>query len=449
MKKFHSVNIDAGELIRNLGRLGDLRSQAHPIELTNFGRSLSQKEVRVIWEDRRELGNDLPSIVLTSEVNLSQILPRLLALPSAVTPVTSLMKTWLIEDFRYHNRLGSTPLSDAAAAGFIGLTIGELLTTIGSDADLRVMGMDSVRRTLSFACAKAVEKGWRNEALATLAERWSEASILTSNEVNNLTIHYITYISEFLSAISDRGYLEDSISESLAYQVQSWVEKRNDSNQPDILSHSLVQVAVSLAGVRSREKRYDIIIEVLEQISSHKMRNPLKEGFLISLIEPGSYEFLELAKRADRTGSVAIAYCVCAAILEKDSALRKFNGFGRNILNQGLGTGIDMPFDISIAELRILHDGRRSTPISFRTRSPWLIDVELLPMVSGSFGNLSKLKSTSQKPHEAAETAAREELISENVMTAMRALEEAHRVLQGKRPSQDGGGSRRSRGIRK
>jgi hypothetical protein len=449
MKKFHSINIDAGELVRNLGRLGELRSQAQPIEITNFGLSLSQKEVRAIWEDSRKLSTDLPSILLTTEANLSQILPRLLALPSAVTPVTSLMNVWLIEDFQYHSRLSVTPLSDAAASGFIGLIIGELLATIGSDADLRVMGMDSVRRTLSFACAKAVEKGWRNEAFTTLAKRWSEASILTSNEVNNLTIRYIAYISEFLSAISDRGCLEGSIAESLAYQVHSWVKESDTPDQPDLLNHSLVEVAISLTGVRSREKRYDLVTEALEQIYSNNIRNPLKEGFLISLIEPGSYEFLELARRSDRSGSVAIAYCACAAILDKESALRKFNGFGWNILNQGFRADADIPFDISIAELRILYDGRRSTPIAFRTRSPWLIDVELLPMVSASFGNLSKLKSTSQKSHEAAQTSAREELISERVMTAMRALEEAHRVLQGKQPSQDAGGPRKSRGIRK
>lgn len=435
MKEFRSINIDAGELVRNLGRLGELRSQARPIESIHLGLPLSTNEVRAVWEDRRDLTADLPSILISSEIVLGNILPRILALPSAVAPVTSLMKTWLIEDFKNYDFFAEGALNNTAALGFVGLTIGELITTIGPDADLRLMGMDGVRRTLSFVCATAVRVGWRNESLMMLAERWSEASALTANEVSNPATLKIAYISRFLSTVSDLGGLETSRTESLAHQIQYWIEKQNDPNQRDLLKRSLLQVASTLTGLKSREKRYDLIMEVLS--SSDEMRNPLEQGFLISLIEPGSFEFLELAKRADRNGSVAAAYCACAAILGKESALRKFNGFGWTILNHGLRGDAETPLDISIAELRVLHDGRRSSPIKFRTRSPWLIDVELLPMVTGSFGNLAKRKASSQRSQEVSDATAREEFLSENLMTAMRALEDAYRVIQGKRLLQD------------
>lgn len=437
MKEFRSINIDAGELVRSLGRLGELRARARPIEGEELGRSLSQNEVRAVWSSSRGLYADLPSILLGSESALANFLPRMLALPGAVTPVTSFMKVWLIEDFKDSNVFGEKPLSNVAALGFVGLIIGELITTIGSDADLRFMGIDGVRRTLSFVCAQAVIRGWRNKSLATLVERWLEASALTANEVNTPVLIQIANMCGFLQALSDLGELEDSAPQALAYQVQYWVEGQKDLNQRDLLRRSLPQVAHALTGVSSREKRYDVVMEVLAQSSSDEMRNPLEQGFLISLIEPGSLEFLELAKRADPSGSVAIAYCACAAILGKEATLRTFNGFGWTVLNQGLRFDADMPMDISIAELRILHSARRNAPILFRTRSPWLVDVELAPMVTGSFGNVAKRRASSQRAEEESGAAEREELLRENLVTAMRALENAYGVIQSKKPGQD------------
>ncbi|WP_247538816.1 hypothetical protein [Ralstonia pseudosolanacearum] len=370
---------------------------------------------------------------------MSNFLPRMLAIPGVVTPVTSLMKAWLIEDFSDSNVFGEKPLSNAAALGFVGLIMGELIATIGPDADLRLMGMDGVRRTLSFVCAQAVIKGWRNESLATLVERWLEASALTANEVNVGALVQIANMCGFLHAISDQGELDDSAPLALAHRVQSWVEGQNDPNQRDLLQRPLPQIAHALTGVSSREKRYDVVMEVLDQSSPNEMRNPMEQGFLISLIEPGSFEFLELAKRADPSGgSVATAYCACAAILGKEAALRQFNGFGWTVLNHGLRFDADMPIDISIAELRILHNTRRNAPILFRTRSPWLVDVELAPMVTGSFGNVAKRRASSQRVEEESDAAEREELLRENLGTALRALEDAYGIVQGKRLRQDG-----------
>lgn len=437
MKKFRSINIDVSELVRSLGRMGELRAKAGAIDSSDLGRPLSMNEVRVVWTDSSGPNADLPSILVSSEDVLGNLLPRMLALPSAVVPVTSFMNTWLIEDFNDRKVFDKTPLGAAAALGFVGLIIGEIITVIGSNADLRLMGMDGVRRTLSFVCAQAVIRGGHGAPLVTIVDRWLEASALTANEVNKPALVQVLYLCEFLQNLSVRGDFDSSTPETLAHQVQYWIEMHDDPNSRDLLQRSLPQIVHELRGISSREKRYDLVMEELQRSSSDKVINPLKQGFLISLIDPGSFEFLDLAKHAGPDGSVATAYCVCAVILGKESALRNFNGFGWTVLNHGLQFNSEMPMDISIVELRILHDGRRSSPIPFRTRTPWLIDVELAPMVIGSFGNLAKRKASSHKAQEASDAVEREEVIRNNLMTAMRALEDAYGIIQGRRPRQD------------
>lgn len=437
MMKFGGLDIDAGELVRNLGRLAKLRSRARAIEGQDLGRPLPENHVRVLWPTSRSLPSDLPSVVLGSENTLASFLPKMVALAGALTPITSFMKAWILEDVSERDVFMEMPLSEPAALGFVGLIMGELITTAGPDADLRLMGMDGVRRTLSFVCAQAAMRGWRNTSFSTIVDRWLEVSMLTSNGAKIRTRGPISEMCEFVRILADVRGPEPLSPSSLAHHVQDWVEMRADPNQRDFLQRSLPEISDALRDVTSREQRYDLVMEALNH-SQRERHNPLAQGFLISLIEPGSLEFLALAQRADEHGAVATAYCLCAAILGGHAALGAFNGFGWAVLNQGFRLDSDMPMDISIAELRILHHERRKEPIPFRTRSPWLIDVELAPMITGSFGNAAKRKvSPPQGDEDESDATKREERLRDSLKAAMLALENAYNVIQDKRPSED------------
>ncbi|WP_144931019.1 MULTISPECIES: hypothetical protein [unclassified Pseudomonas] len=132
------------------------------------------------------------------------------------------------------------------------------------------------------------------------------------------------------------------------------------------------------------------------------------------------------------------AYSAFVVMLGRESALRNFNGFGWAVLRQGLQSNVDVTSDISIDELRILLNRRRNAPLPFRTRSPWLIDVELAPMVVGCFANVAKRKASSQRAQEASEAAERKEALRGSLMTAMRALEDAYGIIDGQRLRPDG-----------
>ncbi|UUC18834.1 hypothetical protein NOV18_26930 [Pseudomonas asiatica] len=429
MKKFQGVDVEFGELLRILSRPVEAKARSYSLTSSESGDYLPASHFRVLWEDDKWLEPDAPSIVIGNSYDVNNILPRLLALPSAVMPVTSIVKFWNVEDFKSNNPFDIKPLERTVALGFVGLIIGELTSLISSVDELRTMGMDSVRRTLSFVCAQSIIRGWKGQSLARLADRWLEASVLTDNEVNPSAIANIVSVSDFLCTLSDSVHFESISSEVLGQRIQLWLEAQKDLDQRDLLKRSIPQITRELRSVSSREKRYDIVMDAL-QSSAGGVYSTLEQGFLISLIEPGSFEFLNLAKSMDPAGLVMTAYSVFVVMLGKESALRNFNGFGGVVLRQAFQQNTDVNSDISVEELNILLNKRRSAPLPFRTRSPWLIEVEIAPMVVGCFANVARRKASSQRTLEASEAIERQEALRGKLITAMRALEDVYGIVE-------------------
>lgn len=437
MKTFRSVDVESSELLRILSRPLELKTKLHPLTNFELGEYLPPSKFRVLWEDDNDLQSDAPPIVIGNNFEINSVLPRLLALPNAVMPVTSAVKFWNIEDFRHGNPYHFKTLEKTAALGFVGLIIGELTSLINSEDELRTMGMDSVRRTLSFVCAQSIIRGWTGKSLGDIADRWLEASFLTENESNPAAINNIVTVSEFLCTLTDDATFESISPEILGERIQLWLEAQKNWNQRDFLKRSIPQITRELKSVGSREKRYDLIMDALNS-SANGERSPLEQGFLISLIEPGSFEFVNLARSMDPVGLVMTAYSAFVVMLGKESALKNFNGFGWTVLRQAFHQKPDMTSDISMEELRILFNKRRSTPLPFRTRSPWMIDVEIAPMVVGCFANVAKRKASSQRAQEASEAVERQELLRGKLITAMRALEDVYGFVEGERLRPDG-----------
>jgi hypothetical protein len=447
MRNFRYADIDARDLVRGLTRSAKMRDFSPVIHGDEIGRRLTSGAVRVLWSVDSPKHLDYPTILIGPEETLSSFLPKMLAVPGTALPATSLMRTWFTNDVENVDVFFSEELSPLFSRAFVGLMIGELMATAGPEIDLAVMGMDSVRRTLSFVCAQALMRGWKTKSLSTLVDRWQEASELTSNEIKHEACSLIAQLFEFLRAIPLDNSATRLEPDALARTIDLWIYSVGlHQFQGDFLRSSLVEVADSLQGEKSRERRFDAITAALQHDSLRQM-HPLVHGFLLSLIEPGSLEFLEMAKNADRHGLAAIAYCLCAGLLGKDETLRAFNGFGLTVLNQGFRADVAVPVDMSIAELRILNDPRRKTPIRYRTRSAWLIDVELAPMISGSFGNVAKRRS-SQSSGVESQTSARVERVRESLMEAMRALENAYGAIDEEQSVRESAGTVNKAGRR-
>lgn len=437
MKNLRSLDASANDFLRGLSRLGDLRRRSIPIEQKSIHLGLERKSLRIIWGDLNELPGNMPFALIGSKDLLSELFPKLLSLPGVATPITALMRSWQVDDFDSGASLSKKALGRAATLGYVGLIIAELNATIGPDVDLKIMGMDGVRRTLSFVFAQAAVSGWTQESIATIMRRWLEVRMLTENEDFVSALIPIAEFGGFLLSMRDHNIAEE-IGEVLAIEIHKWVESLRVTGTMRMPFNTLVQNFHDISRAKNREDRYDIIANTMRRLeNTEDSLHPLEQGFLLSLIEPGSFDFLDLARRSgSNSGAIAAAYCMCTSILGGDSTLGDFNAFGWNVINSSSRFEAELNFDISIAELRVLHDARRSTPMTFRTRSPSLIDVELAPMVVGSFGNAARRRLAAPRAEEDAAEIERLEMLQISITDALNALEIANNLIQGKKSKQ-------------
>jgi hypothetical protein len=212
----------------------------------------------------------------------------------------------------------------------------------------------------------------------------------------------------------------------LAQLINSWTDAIGNQGQRDLLSINAVLEHVATAvRNRSREARVDVIEEALKEIRKVK-GNDLQAGFLISLIDPGSFDFFEYANRYDDgSGGVLLSYAMCAGILGGAVTFGRYHGFGMNVFVNGFKANSSSR-DVSISEIGILNAAGREHEIDFRTRTPSAIDVELFPHVYGSFSKRGREKPGKKNDEIAAlELAA----LRERVLFARQAIDAAHDAL--------------------
>jgi len=425
------VNISYKDFFRSMGRLDELYQKARLSTLDDLRMPLREGEMYVAWRADTAVAPLTPALIIGSERDLADLVPRMLAVPGAPIPATSNTKTWYSSDLQSILRVQHSGLAPVAELGFVGLMMFEI-TSSQEGSDLRAVGIDSVRQTLSFVCARATNFGWHDVALATITQRWLEANTLLKNQIDPSFAVGIAGMCAFVQSLRMHGE-RDISPQDLGKYIQSWVRLEQE-HQLDLLSDPLVEIVRGTTNAKSRERRFDIVTGALDSISMSGNLNPILGGFLISLIEPGSFDFDGLARRYDSRGRlVSAAYFMCTSILGSSETLRKYSGFGITVLNQGLRPAQDAFSDMGFAELRVLHS-HKFEPIRYRTRSGTAVDVELAPMVVGAFRTTPQGSSVSPQRDEAAHRQRREQLVKRRLQTAVRALEEAYSALSPEDP---------------
>ncbi|CUJ53590.1 hypothetical protein [Achromobacter xylosoxidans] len=424
MKSLRYRDFSEIDFIRALSKEQRLPLQAQTTSLHDLAHDLRADRVRAVWEEYTPT-TGLPTFLIANQETLKSTLERLVALPGGISPLTSIVRAWDIDDL---GLMGTSldVITPVLASAFVGLIHGELLRAIGKEADFRHMGLDIVRRTLSFTCAQATAKGYPEIALATVASRWLEVSQLTGNSRVTSTALATANLCAFASTACNVKESPPSTYE-LAQLIQSWLNINSTRSQRALLpSDSLLEQVAFFASDSSREARAEAIDAALSKIVERR-GSALELGFLISLIDPGSFEFFDYASRYDNgDGSVALAYSMFAGILGGPATLGKFRGFGMNVYVNGLGQNSTFDNDIALAEIRILNDALRRSSIDFRTRSPSTIDVELMPGVSGSFFNGMRRKQ-GHVPQQAIQLEV--ESLRKRLAYVKQALDAAYAVL--------------------
>lgn len=419
-----ATDVPEKDLIRWMGRMDELLKKAKAVDEFEIAQGLRDDYLRIVW-DASTSGLVAPRAIIGRRQALDSLLPRLLSQPGAFEPVTSVIRTWDIADLRQMTP-GTRALDSYYVAGFIGLLIGEIQIAGGGNVDIRRCGLDLCRRTLTFTLGSACALGASEEALPEMIHRWFEVSDLVGSDRNFEIGRLVGELFGFLIAVADHGSkLWDLAPEELGGFVGQWNRSVDSRHQADLLTTDIRDASSDLMRL-SREDRYGTIMQMLEAGKSGGRRlSPLERGYLVSLIDPGSFDFFDLAAmHDDEIGSTVLAYALCAGILGGKSTIARFNGFGAHVLQKGLAVADHLNVDISLHELRIARRLAADKSMDFRTRNSSALDVEIFPRVVASFvyGSVKRTSSAPKQPSMSEADVA-------HVDEALRALDFAVTVL--------------------
>ncbi|MDF3822247.1 hypothetical protein P3G55_20255 [Leptospira sp. 96542] len=436
MIKYLAIDFPARDAFRSLVRPDDLFNKGRSIEPDRISQELREDELRMLWGVEGG-GLGIPLAIIGQRDNLEDLLPRLLSQPGTVEPVTSVMRAWDIRDLERLPFDAQRSLNSFVAAGIVGLLIAEIQIAGGQSLDLRRCGLDVSRRTLTFTCGTAWALGMAPDDLPELIRRWLEVSEFIGSTRSLEVVSTIGSLWGFLMSLAEQTPPSWEVSpQELGQYIHRWRATLDDRSQGDLLLSNLLDTTAELMRL-SRESRYSAIVQLLDSGNS---LSALECGFLISLIDPGSFDFFELAnKHSNDADGAVFAYSLCAGILGGKSTLGRFNGFGANVLLKGFAVAPQLNVDISLHELRIIRKIASESYMDFRSRSPSILDVEILPRVVASFSYGSAKRSGAST----RSTGISEEHIS-HLEEALRALDFASSVL-----SELKGSASNTRGVRR
>jgi hypothetical protein len=380
MKKYKLLEFDRKSILQYFAGGSGLPLRQDSFSLfDSSSNELIEGAFFLLWES----DGSMPVALVTDRASLLSVLPRLMSLPGAPAPFTSICRAWTTEQLRVAERRVPRGESNRIEA-FVALIIGELQVRVGQKLDISSVGSSVARRTISHMFANLYLVGASEYEFVEAVDSWHRAAEKTGNVVSQSLVEALSWLTSFLQAIPDDLAL-DSL--DLGRRIKDYLAAWGAEEAQLHSMNRLLTIAASLKG-SAREKRYEDVMAVVENFVGY-VKGPrpafssMVAGYALSLIEPGSLDFLPMAHKMEEIYPGAVcAYAMSVALISGKDFLRRDGSFGVHLVNSSLAAN-QIP-DISIAELDLLSLGREGD-FGFRTSSPSLLNVEFLPYVYATF----------------------------------------------------------------
>jgi hypothetical protein len=390
MKNIWFARVQVEDVVRMLLRRTTLPPRGKIAKLGRRGYcSPQQGEVLMLW-DMEPDDFSPPAVLIAERSDVDALLPKLLAIPGAVSSVTAFSRLWSSEDASAFFTREPEPVVSHSAAGLVGLVLCELLLRLGTTADLRRVGMGAVTRTFSFACASLVVKGGGAEEIQSILRAWIEASEITANEFDGSMLDAVAQLCRFIEFLFGPYSSFDGTSSDLARLIDDKVRAESIDLTYVPLTGRIDEIKKS-----TRETRFSLveqtINELLDSVRGGSIDTALACGFLLTQLDVGSMDFFEYAcSLAKREVGVPFAYLMCSGLLSGPDFLWKADGLGIEIakmLRKKNLARLEARPDLSLAELKLLRSRIAEDGFRFRTKHPTEVEVELIADVTGTFAN--------------------------------------------------------------
>lgn len=395
------VGIDASDLLRAFFRVGALGS-SDMLRHDDRWANLSPGRCAFVWHSRPDGFRTNPSLLIAERTVLKKLLPQLMAVPGSLSPVTAFCRIWDVDSAKHAAERMRRQANNNVLGGLVGLMMAELYVRYGRELDLRRTGMGLISRLFSCSTARLTLLGGGQEESRQLLDAWLEAVNMTSNEVDVGFLTTVTNLSALLQRFHHMPSF-DGTPAALATIIDLATGERKDLFDSVPTTGPLTMLTHKLKGA-TRESRLADIEKAISGLRTSGLNNPENRldvdlicGYLLSLVDPGSTDFFDVALAIDQgRGYVAAAYTMCAGLMGGDKFLWRYDGFGLTVVSSDrwkTDSFLGASPDLSLEELRVLKNRISSMGFDFRTKSPAMVEVELVPDVTGCFQNGAKRES--------------------------------------------------------
>ncbi len=370
--------------------------------------------VHAYWGQEPSAEYFFPSVIVASDSALAFLFTAVNASPTASTPVSAFSRVVASSSAESYFLKSQMPLSACPVAAIVALSMAEAAMHSDGRLGLKQLSSAACKRTLAYACGKAVTAKTGLRGFDGIIGRWLDAYALINTPTPSEGLRTIvsaaagaleTYValSNGLPPISDAG--------NLAYVLHTGGRKSLEDFWQSLSRVYKIHISLDALSQSTREERGMYLQQALNLASSSSSDETLAAicAFIATQVAPGSLEHLELLKES---GSPAIVfwYALFAGIQSPNEIMAGLGGLGYKVYRDVVA--VEEPLsppssDICYEELKALERSGISG-LTKKFGQVGVVEVELLPTVVSSFSYGAKQVSASRYENSYASTKERD-----------------------------------------
>lgn len=361
-----------------------------------------EDEAALVWEGTVNNLRPYPRVMLSSPRMRRDIFALLGASTDFPKPFSAYCRALSFDDLLGVIKPSDYLVDDTALEGIsVGLILAEALLRGGDRIEFSNLTPGSCQRTLSFVLGSACLHRYGFSAVDSALENWKSTSNALGHSEDEkifsvLRQVWTTVHATFIGRTAKTGDAIDSDLKIVADFLSGLFarNKTSTNNAWGRLLDAAETKAIDLdLSQQTREQRakflQDFILEAAERTNRWDSAKSFLAGYLANQIAPGSMEHRSILHAIAPFAPAALLwYGVCAGVSQSKELFQVGGGLGLRVARD-LSKKVDLlslpEADIAFEEFREIISMRRGADLGIRTLAPNLIEVELIPLVSGTF----------------------------------------------------------------
>jgi hypothetical protein len=356
---------------------------------------LGESTIHAYWDRQPKESVSLPILLIVPAGEIDELLTAIGAIPQLPSPFSSLCRVMTAEEARTYFSEGQTRPNRSGALLAAAVAMVEAILLSDGRYLLAQLSPAACKRTLAYVWGKALATGIPSKVIDDLLPRWLEAyELINAQAMTGFpsdTIASSAVVLRVCAALGS-GATPDGAAGRLAYAMYTGDKASQEDSWKSLTSGLEKNVSLAELAALTREDRGTYLQQALRRIRTAADDSTFATcAFLATQVAPGSLQHLELLL-GTRQPAIALWYGLFTALQSPNEVLAAEGGLGLRLLRDMtyLENQAAPPIaDLGYLELRtVARLGLES--ISRKLGHISEVEVELIPLVTGSFSYASR-----------------------------------------------------------